>query len=72
MECLETNNNLASNDIFNLFFVSKFPLLKHMYLKEAEEVRNEKAVELYKGWQEWHQLDDESKAFLYNPRYRMS
>jgi len=64
MECLETNNNLASNDIFNLFLISKLPLLKHMYLKAAEEVRNEKALDLYNGWQEWHQLDDESKAFV--------
>ena len=57
-------NEINQSESINLLMVSKLPELKQMYLQAAEDVAKEKAFSLYRGWQEWHRLDEESKNFV--------
>ena len=48
----------------NECLVSRLLGLKHMYQQATEDAKNERMEEVIKGWEEWAELDAESKAFV--------
>jgi len=60
----ELEIKIKNRESFNWFMISKFSGLKNMYQCAIAEAIEEKEIALYKGWQEWHRLDEESKEFV--------
>lgn len=50
--------------IFNLFMVNRFSGLQYMYKQAEIDARFERDKRLFKDWQEWAELDRESKQFV--------
>ena len=53
-----------SREIIKLFMVNRFSFLKSMYKYAKIDARLERDERLFKDWQEWTELDNESKRFV--------
>ncbi len=57
---MSESERIALND----YLVSRLLGLKHMYQKAVEDAEKERVEEVIKGWEEWQELDAESKEFI--------
>ncbi|MDH5629771.1 MAG: hypothetical protein OEY96_06410 [Gammaproteobacteria bacterium] len=57
--------NKELSQTLNQFMVSRFTLLDKMYKCAYEQALKEKQMRLNQDWQEWDELDEESRQYVW-------